>query len=152
MKHLLSLLLLLVSTLSFSQALTCGNQCNHMDHDFEDWLQMRRVGNRNSDYFVKYIPVAFHSYNGAITPEVAEEAFLVLQEQMLGSGIVPCRAEGNFYNEWDDLETEHPVYDNPLYYQAMQAVELAGTPATDICNIHVFSNVGDGVGGFSWIN
>jgi|TARA_Y100000289_G_scaffold11864_1_gene10988 hypothetical protein len=123
-----------------------------MDHDFEDWLQMRRVGNRNSDYFVKYIPVAFHSYNGAITPEVAEQAFLVLQEQMLGSGIVPCRAEGNFYNEWDDLETEHPVYDNPLYYQAMQAVELAGTPATDICNIHVFSNVGDGVGGFSWIN
>ena len=85
------------------------------------------------DYFVKYIPIAFHSYDGAITAEQAEAAFMLLQEQMLGTGIVPCRAEGSFYNEWDNLQTEDPVYDNPLYFQAMQAVELAGTPAVDVC-------------------
>ena len=108
--------------------LVCGPQCSEIDHEFEDWLQLRRSGNRNSDYFVKYIPIAFHSYDGAITAEQAEAAFMLLQEQMLGTGIVPCRAEGSFYNEWDNLQTEDPVYDNPLYFQAMQAVELAGTP------------------------
>lgn len=132
--------------------LVCGPQCSEVDHDFEDWLQLRRSGNRNSDYFVKYIPIAFHSYDAAITVEQAEAAFTLLQEQMLGTGIVPCRAEGNFYNEWDNLQTEDPIYDNPLYFQAMQATELAGTPAVDVCNIHVFESIGSGVAGFSWIN
>jgi hypothetical protein len=150
---IITIMLLAVNVLpAQTEPLVCGHQCDHVDHDFEDWLQLRRAGNRNSDYFTKYIPVAFHSYNGAITPEVAEQAFVLLQEQMLGTGIVPCRAEGNFYNEWDDLPTEDPIYDNPLYFQAMQAVELAGTAPTDICNIHCFTSVGDGIGGFSWIN
>ena len=135
-----------------TEALVCGHQCDHVDHDFEDWLQLRRSGNRNSDYFVKYIPVAFHSYNGAISPDVAEQAFLLLQEQMLGTGIVPCRADGSFYNEWDNLPTEDPIYDDPLYFQAMQAVDLAGTSPVNILNIHVFENIGAGIGGFSWIN
>lgn len=135
-----------------TEPLTCGPQCDHVDHDFEDWLAFRASGSRESNYFTKYIPVAFHSFNGAITPEIAENAFALLQEQMLGSNIVPCRHQGNFYNEWEDLETEHPVYDNPLYFQAMQAVEMANTPATDVCNIFVFESVGDGIGGFSWIN
>lgn len=148
----LSVLFLFFSNLSFGQTMTCGHQCDIVDHEFEDWLQVRRAGNRNSDYFIKYLPIAFHSYNEAITPEVAEEAFLILQEQMLGTGIVPCRAQGNFYNEWNDLNTNDPVYDNPLYYQAMQATELAGTPATDICNIHVFPSLGEGIAGFSWVN
>ena len=99
---IITIMLLVVNVLpAQTELLVCGPQCDHVDHDFEDWLQLRRAGNRNSDYFTKYIPVAFHSYNGAITPEVAEQAFILLQEQMLGSGIVPCRAEGNFYNEWD---------------------------------------------------
>ena len=45
----LSLLLFLVSSVAFGQM--CGTECNHVDHDFEDWLQLRRSGNRNSDYF-----------------------------------------------------------------------------------------------------
>lgn len=152
----LTLLFLFILSLGFSQAqeasLACGQECSHVDHDFEDWLQLRRSGNRNSDYFVKYIPVAFHSYNGAITAEQADSAFTILQEQMLGSGIVPCRAEGNFFHEWSNLPTEDPIYDNPLYFQAMQAADLAGTPAVEICNIHVFESIGTGIAGFSWIN
>ena len=154
MKNLFVFLMLLMPSVLAAQTetLVCGHQCDHVDHDFEDWLQLRRVGNRNSDYFIKYIPVAFHSYNGAITPDVAEQAFLLLQEQMLGTGIVPCRANGNFYNEWDNLPTEDPIYDDPLYFQAMQAVDLAGTSPVDILNIHVFESLGAGIGGFSWIN
>lgn len=132
--------------------LACGPQTSEVDEEFENWLQIRRSGNRNSDYFVKYIPIAFHSYDGAIAAEDAEAAFTLLQEQMLGTGIVPCRAEGNFYNEWDNLPSEDPIYDNTLYFQAMQATELAGTSAMDVCNIHVFESLGAGIAGFSWIN
>ena len=146
------MLLIPIGLTAQGEPLTCGPQCDHVDHDFEDWLQLRRSGNRNSDYFVKYIPVAFHSYNGAITAEQADSAFVLLQEQMLGTGVVPCRAEGNFFHEWSNLPTEDPIYDDPLYFQAMQAVELAGTPAIDVCNIHVFENIGAGIAGFSWIN
>jgi len=34
----------------------------------------------------------------------------------------------------------------------MQANDMAGTPATDVCNIYVFSSVGSGIAGFSWVN
>ena len=145
-----ALLLFLVSSVALGQV--CGEQCTHVDHDFEDWLQLRRSGNRNSDFFVKYLPISFHSYNGAITAEQADSAFVLLQEQMLGTGLVPCRAEGNFFHEWDNLPTEDPVYDNPLYFQAMQAVDLAGTSPVDICNVHIFESIGAGIAGFSWIN
>ena len=154
MKNLFIILMLLAPSVLAAQVdtLVCGHQCDHVDHDFEDWLQLRRVGNRSSDYFVKYIPVAFHSYSGAITAEQADTAFTILQEQMLGTGIVPCRAEGNFFHEWSNLPTEDPIYDDPLYFQAMQAVDIAGTSPVDILNIHVFESVGQGIGGFSWIN
>lgn len=132
--------------------IVCGAECEEVDEEFEDWLQIRRSGNRNSDYFIKYLPIAFHSHNGAITAEQADSSFVLLQEQMLGTGIVPCRAESNFFNEWTNLPTEDEVYDNPLYFQAMQAVELAGTLPTEICNIHVFTSLGQGIAGFSWIN
>ena len=139
--------------LSFTAAAQfCGAECSHVDHDFEDWLAFRTSGNREGAYFTKYLPVAFHNFNGATTPEQVEAAFALLQEQMLGTNIIPCRHQTNFYNEYDSLETEHPIYDNPLYYQALQAVEIANTPATEVCNIYVFGNVGAGIAGFSWIN
>lgn len=144
----------LLATAAFGQSepLVCGEQCNHVDHQFENWLAFRTAGAREASYFTKYLPVAFHVFDEAATPELVEECFAILQEQMLGTNIIPCRHQTNFYNEHDSLETEHPVYDNPLYYQAMQANEISGTPATDVCNIYVFDYVGAGIAGFSWIN
>ncbi len=150
MKYLLSMLLVLLSFTGWGQV--CGDQCSHVDHDFENWLALRTAGNRESSYFTKYLPVAFHVFDGASNIEQVEEAFAILQEQMVGTNIIPCRHQTNFYNEHDSLETEHPIYDVPLYYQAMQANEIAGTPATDVCNIYIFSSVGSGVAGFSWVN
>lgn len=150
MKHVLYLFLLLLSFPVFSQV--CGVECSHVDHDFENYLAFRTNGNRESSNFTKYLPVSFHVFDGASNPEQVELAFSILQEQMVGTNIIPCRHQTNFYNEHDSLETEHPIYDNPLYYQAMQANDIAGTPATDVCNIYIFESVGNGVAGFSWIN
>lgn len=150
MKHLVTFLLVLFNATAWGQ--TCGEECSHVDHDFENWLAFRTNGSRESDNFTKYLPIAFHVFDGASTPEQVEEAFAILQEQMVGTNIIPCRHQTNFYNEHDTLETEHPIYDNPLYYQAMQANDMAGTPATDVCNIYVFSSVGSGIAGFSWVN
>ena len=155
MKHFLLLQLLvffLASAFSQDLGMQCGEQCSEVDHDFENWLALRTAGNRESSNFVKYVPVAFHVFDGASGVDQVEEAFAILQEQMVGSNIIPCRHQTNFYNSYDSLETEHPVYDNPLYYQAMQANEISGTPATDVCNIYVFGSVGAGIAGFSWIN
>jgi len=150
MKHLLTLFLVLFNVAAWGQI--CGEQCSHVDHEFESWLAFRTNGNRESNNFTKYLPIAFHVFDGASNPEQVEEAFAILQEQMVGTNIIPCRHQTNFYNEHDSLETEHPIYDVPLYYQAMQANELAGTPATDVCNIYIFSSVGSGIAGFSWVN
>lgn len=154
MKNYIFLFLALVSSALTAQDLpmVCGEQCNHTDHDFESWLALRTSGNRESSNFTKYLPVAYHVFNGASTPEIIEESFAILQEQMEGTNIVPCRHNSNFYNEWDDLPTEDPIYDNPLYFQAMQANELAGTDPSDVCNIYVFNNLGGNISGFSWIN
>jgi len=151
MKHLFSLFLVFLTLPVWGQDV-CGEQCTHVDHGFENWLALRTGGNRESDYFTKYLPVAFHVFDGASNPETVEAAFAILQEQMVGTNVIPCRHQTNFYNEYDSLETEHPIYDVPLYYQAMQANEISGTPATDVCNIYVFSSVGSGVAGFSWVN
>ena len=154
MKQLTILMLAAISLIANAQEATpvCGEQCSHVDHEFENWLAFRTNGNRESSNFTKYLPVAFHVFDGASNPEQVEAAFAILQEEMVGTNIIPCRHQTNFYNEHDSLETEHPIYDNPLYYQAMQGNELAGTPATDVCNIYVFSNVGSGIAGFSWVN
>ena len=151
MKHFLTLCLLVLTLPLWGQGLTCGEECSHVDHEFENWLALRTSGNRESSNFTKYLPIAFHVFDGAADVEQVESAFAILQEQMVGTNIIPCRHQTKFYNEHDSLETEHPIFDNPLYYQAMQANEVAGTPATDVCNIYVFGSVGAGIAGFSWI-
>ena len=83
MKYALSFFLLLLSFPVFSQV--CGEQCSHVDHDFENWLALRTGGNRESDYFTKYLPVAFHVFDGASNPETVEAAFAILQEQMVNT-------------------------------------------------------------------
>lgn len=154
MKYYFSIILFLAAITATAQEspLVCGDQCTHVDHNFEDWLAFRTSGNREASNFTKYIPVAFHVFNNSATPEDVEDAFELLQDQMLGTNIIPCRHQSNFYNSWDNLPSEHPVYDNPFYYQAMQAVELAGTDPVGVCNIYIFNELAGGVAGFSWIN
>ena len=154
MKQLTTLLLFAISLIANAQEepFACGEECSHVDHHFEDWLAFRTAGNRETSNFTKYLPVAFHVFDGASDPDQVEAAFAILQEEMIGTNIIPCRHQTNFYNEHDSLDVDHPIYDNPLYYQAMQANEIANTPATDVCNIYVFSSVGSGIAGFSWVN
>ncbi len=76
MKHLVTFLLVLFNATAWGQ--TCGEECSHVDHDFENWLAFRTNGNRESDNFTKYLPIAFHVFDGASTPEQVEEAFAIL--------------------------------------------------------------------------
>lgn len=148
MNRIIALLLLCVPLKYIAQdpILTCGEQCEHTDTRFEEWLQLHRSGSRGADVFDKYIPVAFHGYSEEFTPEMAEASLEVLQADFDQHGIFFCRHQSNFYNNWSELDQ------SDLYSTASEAVALAGTSPYNVMNIHVFQEVGNDISGFSWVN
>ena len=151
MRHL-SILFFSFISLTVSAQHVCGNECSIVDHDFERIMGLRQA-NRNQDVFTKFLPIALHNINGAVSAEDVDAIWNQIVEGFNGTDIVPCKHSEFFYQEWmidpDTLSYEYWFGTNEEYdYGSYASQNTLG----DACNIFILPSIAGPTAGFSWIN